>query len=835
MQYNAEKEHNTGGVIKSRHGQGIMTSLIVIKRSKQQQEFSIEKVMKVLSRVLRGYEAVVDVSLLIAELERNIFDGISTQEIEKALVLAAQSFIERDPVYGVIAMRLLLAALYKEVFGYSIAALQEENLYRQGFVSFLERGIASGTVTPELIGTFDLSALAAALHPQRDHIFEFMGLQTIYEKYLLRVNGRHIELPQYFWMRVAMGVALGEKIEDRTAKAITFYDMLSQLLYVPGTPTLLHAGTVRPQLSSCYLTTISDDLHHIFKCLSDNAQLSKYSGGVANDWTNLRGTGSLIKSIDVHSQGVVPFLKLVNDVTTVINRSGKRRGATAVYLETWHFDIEDFLDLRRNTGDERRRAHDINTANWIPDLFMQRVEANAEWTLFSPSDVPDLHDLYGAAFKKRYEQYEADVAAGLIVQYKKIEAKQLWKKMLTRLFETGHPWVTFKDAFNVRSPQDHVGVIHSTNLCTEIGLNTSSEETAVCNLGSLNIGKHIRNGAVDEEFLASTIKTAMNMLDNVVDINFYPTIEAKTANLRHRPVGLGLMGLQDALYMCGIPFDHQKAADFCDELMEMVSYYAIYYSSLLARDKGAYESYKGSKWDRGVFPLDTLDLLAHERGEAITVNRVSRKDWSIVREAVAQYGMRNSNTMAIAPTATIANISGCMPCIEPIYKNLYVKANQQGEFTIFNRYLVEDLKKEGLWSHDMAQRIKYYDGSIQHIAGVSERLKALYKTAFEIDPEWLVHLSALRSKWIDQSQSHNVFMQGTSGKKLHEVYFAAWRQGMKSTYYLRTLGATQIEKSTLDAKEFGFTQKREYNSLEAGRVSSLQTCGIEKTDCESCQ
>lgn len=828
MQHTAEKQQL----------QFFATTLVVVKRSMQQQPFALEKVMQLIKRAIAGHEAAVDVAMLLGELERNVYDGITTQEIEKALILSAQSFIERDPVYSLVAMRLVLASLYKEVFKVSTTnRVQEAQLYYAGFRPYLEKGIAAGVIDPALIETFDVAELAGHIAPERDHLFEFMGLQTIFEKYLLKLNEVRVELPQYFWMRVAMGVALGEPVVQRTQKAKQFYDLVSQLLYVPGTPTLLHAGTMRPQLSSCYLTTIDDDLQHIFKCLSDNAQLSKYSGGVANDWTNLRGTGSLIKSIDVHSQGVVPFLKLVNDVTAVINRSGRRRGATAVYLETWHYDIEDFLDLRRNTGDERRRTHDINTANWIPDLFMQRVERNQEWTLFSPHDVLDLHDLYGAAFKKRYEEYEALAEAGVITQCKKIDAKQLWKKMLTRLFETGHPWITFKDAFNVRSPQDHAGVIHSTNLCTEIGLNTSAQETAVCNLGSVNLSKHMKGGAIDEQKLAATIHTAMNMLDNVVDINFYPTVEAKNANMRHRPVGLGIMGLQDALYQRGIPFDDQRAAVFCDELMETVSYYAIYYSALLAKEKGAYSSFKGSKWDRGIFPIDTLDLLAQERGEPITVNRIVRKDWTPVRAAVAAYGMRNSNTMAIAPTVTIANIAGCVNCIEPIYKNLYVKSNQQGEFTVFNTRLVAVLKQEGIWSHDMAQRIKYYDGSIQQIAGIPAGIKALFKTAFEIDPEWLVQLTALRAKWIDQSQSHNVFMQGTSGKKLHEVYFAAWKAGMKSLYYLRSLGATQIEKSTLDAKEFGFTQKREYTAQEAVAASTvdLKTCGIDKTDCESCQ
>lgn len=814
-----------------------LNSLTVIKRDQQSQEFSVEKVSSLLDRACRGFEKYVEPALILGELEKNVYSGITTQELERAIILSTLPFIEIDPAYSKVAMRLVLSSLYKEVFGQSSNEEMRELDYPQKFASFIQKGIAGKQLDSRLATDFDLDVLAAHLQPARDQLFEFMGLQTLWEKYLLQVKGERIELPQYFWMRVAMGVALGEKAEERTQKACEFYDLVAQLNYVPSTPTLLHAGTTRPQLSSCYLTTVDDDLHHIFKCLSDNSQLSKFSGGVANDWTNIRATGSIIKGIDVPSQGVIPFLKLVNDVTTVINRSGKRRGATCVYLETWHMDIEDFLDLRRNTGDERRRTHDINTANWIPDLFMQRVAADGDWTLFSPVDVPDLHDLYGSAFKKRYEYYEQLAADGVITATKTIKAKQLWKKMLTRLFETGHPWVTWKDAFNLRSPQDHVGVIHSTNLCTEISLNTSPGETAVCNLGSINMARHMVDGRIDEVKLSQTISTAMHMLDNVIDVNFYPTVEGKNANMRHRPVGLGMMGLQDALYQADIAFDAPEAKEFCDELMETVSYYAILNSSKLAKERGAYQSFKGSKWDRGIFPIDTLDVLEADRGEKIEVNRTQRRDWTPVREHVRQYGMRNSNCMAIAPTATIANISGCMPCIEPGYKNLYVKANQQGEFTVVNRALVADLKKLGMWTHEIREKIKYCDGSIQPIAEIPDLLKHKYKTAFEIDPKWLVELSAVRSKWIDQSQSHNIFMQGVSGKALNDVYFAAWRAGMKGTYYLRSMGASQIEKSTLSAKKFGFTQKRSYDKAAEAQEPQreLRTCGIDEPDCDACQ
>jgi ribonucleoside-diphosphate reductase alpha chain len=631
---------------------------------------------------------------------------------------------------------------------------------------------------------------------------------------------------------------------------------MSTLSYVPSTPTLFHAGTSRPQLSSCYLTTVEDDLGHIFKSLGDNAQLSKWSGGLGNDWSNIRATNSPIHSTNVESQGVIPFLKIANDVTMAINRSGKRRGATCAYLETWHMDIEDFLDLRKNTGDERRRTHDMNTANWIPDLFMKRVEEGGAWTLFSPDEVPDLHHVYGAEFERRYVAYEARAARGEMRLHRTVEAKVLWRKMLTMLFETGHPWMTFKDACNVRSPQDHAGVIHSSNLCTEITLNTSREETAVCNLGSVNLQRHVKNGRLDEDKLARTVKTAIRMLDNVVDINYYPTEEARNSNLRHRPIGLGIMGFQDALFELDLPFDSPQAVEFSDRSMEWVALNAIQASSDLARERGAYSSYAGSKWDRGIFPQDTVALLEAERGQAIDVDRTSRFDWTAVRAQVARHGMRNSNTMAIAPTATISNISGCFPCIEPIYKNIYVKANISGEFTVVNHYLIADLKKLGLWNEDMLDQLKYTDGNVELIPSVPETLQRKYREAFAIDPVVALRLTAARGKWIDQSQSHNVFLRGVSGKLLSEVYFAAWRMGLKTTYYLRTLAATQIEKSTLDAAKFGFTQKREYemtavavsisaeslsapagNAAEAAPVADQEPklCRIDDPDCEACQ
>ena len=650
-----------------------------------------------------------------------------------------------------------------------------------------------------------------------------------------------------------MGLAFNEN--NKEARAIEFYNVLSKMQFVSSTPTLFHSGTPHPQLSSCYLTTVSDDLSHIFKCIGDNAQLSKWSGGLGNDWSNIRGTGSHIKSTNVESQGVVPFLKIANDVTVAINRSGKRRGATCAYLETWHLDIEDFLDLRRNTGDDRRRTHDMNTSNWIPDLFMKRVETDDDWTLFSPEEVGDLHDSFGKKFEDLYTNYERMTNTGEIKKFKKIPAKELWRKMLTRLFETGHPWITFKDPCNVRSPQDHVGVVHSSNLCTEITLNTSAEETAVCNLGSVNLSKHVtEDGKLDRGLLEETINIAMRMLDNVVDLNFYPTIEAKNSNMKHRPIGLGIMGLQDALFKLDLPFDSQKALNFSDQLMEQISYHAISASSDLAKERGAYESFKGSKWDRGIFPLDSLSLLEEERGQNIDVNKITSLDWEGLKSKVKENGMRNSNTMAIAPTATISNIAGCYPCIEPIYKNIYVKANMSGEFTVVNNYLINDLKALNLWSKDMLDKIKYFDGNLDHIEELPEDIKNKYKEAFSIDPVVLLKHTSVRGKWIDQSQSHNVFMQGVSGKKLSEIYTAAWKFGLKTTYYLRTLAASQIEKSTLDANKFGYTQKREYKKVEEGAAVEEQqsaineatnseapgsevasACSIMDPDCEACQ
>ena len=749
-------------------------------------------------------DAAIAVDEVARETIRNIYDGISSAEIEKALLLASASFIERDPAYSRLAARLFLRRIYKEVIGAPLASGSLDADYRGALRAGIRRGVDAGTFDRRLLD-YDFERLAAALRPERDDLFLYMGVQTLYERYFTRVDGTVIETPQAFWMRVAMGIALPEN--DREAHAIRFYELISSLRFVPSTPTLFHAGTNHPQLSSCYLTTVGDDLGSIFKAFADNAQLSKWSGGLGNDWSNIRATGAAIRSTGVESQGVVPFLKIASDVTLAINRSGKRRGATCAYLETWHLDIEDFLDLRRNTGDERRRTHDMNTANWIPDLFMKRVLGGQEWTLFSPDETADLHALYGRRFEQRYRHYEELARAGKLRRHRTLPAVKLWRKMLSMLFETGHPWITFKDPCNVRSPQDHAGVVNSSNLCTEITLNTSAAETAVCNLGSVNLEKHVTADGVDNALLADTVTVAMRMLDNVIDINFYPTEEAKNSNLRHRPVGLGLMGLQDALFKLDLAYEDPDTKTVVDRMMESISYHAILGSSQLAAERGTYDSYRGSKWDRGLLPHDTLALLEEERGLPLEVEQGGALDWTPVREHVARHGMRNSNTMAIAPTATISNIAGCFPSFEPPYKNIYVKSNISGEFTVINPYLVDDLRAAGHWNQDTADELKFHDGSLQRMQHLSPHLRRKYKVAFEIDPLWYLRLAAVRGKWLDQSQSLNVFMQGTSGRLLSDIYQLAWKLGLKTTYYLRTMAATQVEKATLGAA-YGYTQRR---------------------------
>lgn len=777
-----------------------------------------------------------------ADMLKNFYQGIKRREVDQAAIMSARAKVEKEPDYSFVTARLLLDEIYRETLGVSANNPQIDKIHRDYFSQYIDFGAQVGRLSAEL-KTFDLGKIAAALDLKRDLEFTYLGIQTVYDRYLIHHEERRIETPQIFWMRVAMGLALREGV-NKTTRAIEFYDILSQFHYVSSTPTLFNSGTCHSQMSSCYLSTVMDDLHNIFKVISDDAQLSKWAGGLGNDWTNVRATGATIKGTNGKSQGVVPFLKVANDTAVAVNQGGKRKGAMCAYLETWHLDLEDFLELRKNTGDERRRTHDMNTANWIPDLFMKRVSENGSWTLFSPSDVPDLHDLYGAAFDSRYQEYERMTETGQIKLFKKIEAVSLWRKMLSMLFETGHPWITFKDPSNLRSPQDHKGVVHSSNLCTEILLNTSDKETAVCNLGSLNLPKHIKeNGELDREMLAKSVRTAIRMLDNVIDINFYPTSEAEYSNLQHRPIGLGIMGFQDCLYLKRIGYASPEAVEFADRSMELISYYAILASSELAAERGVYPSYAGSKWDRGLLPIDTLALLEQNRGAAYCdLNKEMTLDWQVVRDAVKKHGVRNSNTMAIAPTATISNISGVTQSIEPAYKNLFAKSNLSGEFIVINEYLVRELKKLNLWDEEMVDDLKYFDGSILEIERIPADLKQVYLTAFEIDPEWIIDCAARRQKWIDMGQSLNLYMAEPSGKKLHEMYMTAWKRGLKTTYYLRCLGATQIEKSTMDVNKRGLQPRWMKNKSASGEVNvQREAVPMPKAtqnldgECESCQ
>ncbi len=786
--------------------------------------------------VLHDFADHLPVHEVVRQVKNYMFDGIRTDEIRRAVMLVLRGRIEQDPIYSRAAARVLLNILYKDVLGVYATAPDFAAVYAGHFVKTIHHGIAEGRYDTRL-AEFDLGRLADALVPARDHEFKYLGIQTLYDRYLMRdYDQRHLEVPQYFWMRVAMGLALAEKPEARTEWALRFYDYMSQLRYVPSTPTLFHAGTPHAQLSSCYIMTVKDDLQHIFKSFGDVAQLAKWSGGIGIDWTDVRATGAHIKSTNVNSQGVIPFLKILDATTAAINRSGKRRGATAAYLEVWHYDIEDFLELRKNTGDERRRTHDTNTAVWIPDLFMKRVEADAVWTLFSPDETPDLHHIYGSAFEERYRHYERLVDEGKIRLYRRIPARKLWRKMLTMLYETGHPWLTFKDPCNIRSPQDHAGTVLSSNLCTEITLNTSKDEVAVCNLGSINLSRHVADGGVDWDKIQDTVHLALRMLDNVIDLNFYPIPEARRSNLRHRPVGLGMMGFQDLLFHLRMPFDSAEAVELSDRLMEFIAYHAISASSDLAAERGSYPSFEGSKWHRGLLPIDTLDLLERERGVPVDVPRTAHMDWDALRRKIQRQGMRNSNTTAIAPTATISNISGCFPAAEPIYKNLYVKSNASGEFIVVNEHLIEDLKARGLWDEEMRELLKYHDGNIQGMGHLPVSLRQLYKTAFDIDARWLVYHAARRAKWIDQSQSVNIFTATTSGKTLSEIYTTAWKMGLKTTYYLRTLGATGIEKATVDI--IRHSQPTSAPQIAVGSVGAAvrgSTCDPDDLTCESCQ
>ncbi|WP_227356921.1 ribonucleoside-diphosphate reductase subunit alpha [Haladaptatus salinisoli] len=764
-----------------------------------------EGIRSIVERARTGVESVADeaVEELVREVERELYDGATREEKYDAVAKAASARIERDPAYDDVAANAFRRGYRRRVVG----SRDDERAYREAFVENVRRGVDADLLDERLL-SYDLDGLADALRPERDDLLSYMAMETLSQRYFLRIDDAPVELPQAFWMRVAMGLALREEASERRERAEEFYEAMSRLRFVPSTPTLFHAGTTQPQLSSCYVTTVADDLDHIFERYGDHARLSKWSGGIGTDWTNLRASGSRIESTGVESSGIVPFLKISNDVTAAINRSGKRRGAACAYLEPWHLDFPAFLDLKRNTGDERRRTHDMNTAAWVPDLFVKRVREGGTWTLFSPDEVPDLHDAYGTDFEERYEAYERAAERGELRQYEEVEARELWRTMLTRLFETGHPWITFKDACNVRSPQDHAGVVRSSNLCTEITLNTSTDETAVCNLGSVNLARHVDEDGLRRERLADTVETAMRMLDNVVDLNYYPTEDSERSNARHRPVGLGVMGFHDALLERGIPMRSELAVEFAGETQEFVSYHAVLNSSRLARERGTYESYEGSKWSRGLLPQDTVELLAEERGREIPVEFEERLDWERVREHVADHGMRNSNTMAVAPTATISTIAGTTPSIEPMYSNLYVKSNVTGDFTVVNEHLVDDLKERDLWDAEMVDRIKYHDGSIGEIESIPSDLRELHRGAFEIDPRHQIRLTARRACWIDQSQSHNVFFPSTDGQLLDDVYQFAWEHGLKTTYYLRTLGASQIEKSTVDTAEYGKTQTR---------------------------
>jgi ribonucleoside-diphosphate reductase alpha chain len=766
-------------------------------------------------------EAILEATL------RDLYDGVPMQEVRKSAVLAARALIEKDPAYSYVTARLLLDTIRLEVLGEPASQADMETRYASYFAQFVEKGIAAELLDPEL-GKFDLLRLGKALKARRDLQFGYLGLQTLYDRYFLHSSGRRIELPQAFFMRVAMGLALREK--DREARAIEFYDVLSSFDFMSSTPTLFNSGTLRSQLSSCYLTTVSDDLTGIYDAIKENALLAKYAGGLGNDWTPVRALGSHIKGTNGKSQGVVPFLKVVNDTAVAVNQGGKRKGAVCSYLEVWHLDIEEFLELRKNTGDDRRRTHDMNTANWIPDLFMKRVMEGAEWTLFSPSDVRDLHDKFGRDFEASYLRYEDKATRGELKLYKRIPALQLWRKMLSMLFETGHPWITFKDPCNLRSPQQHAGVVHSSNLCTEITLNTSHDEIAVCNLGSINLVAHLTEGGLDFAKIKRTISTAMRMLDNVIDINYYAVDKARNSNLRHRPVGLGIMGFQDCLHRLRLAYASQEAVEFADRSMEMVAYAAYWASTELAAERGRYASFPGSLWDRGVLPQDTLDILSAERGGYVELDRSAALDWDALRARIKQHGMRNSNCLAIAPTATIANIVGVSASIEPTYQNLFVKSNLSGEFTVVNDYLVADLKRAGLWDEVMIADLKYFDGNLARIDRAPADLRRLYATAFEVEPKWLVECAARRQKWIDQSQSLNIYMAGASGKKLDETYKLAWIRGLKTTYYLRALGATHAEKSTTKTGELNAVP-----SASEETAAEPKFCAIDKPDCEACQ
>ncbi|ENX34417.1 ribonucleoside-diphosphate reductase, alpha subunit [Acinetobacter colistiniresistens] len=817
----------------------------------QLQPLDLSALTATIETASEGLEGI-DIQAILDETVKNLYNGVKESDIATTMMMATRTRIEQEPNYTYVTARLLSSELVST--GLEFLGLPAETLEGDALETFLKKGIELDLLSKDLLD-FDLAKLAAAIKPERSNQFTYLGLQTLFDRYFIHSNGVRFELPQLFFMRVSMGLSLNE--ENREDRAIEFYDLLSSFDYMASTPTLFNSGTLRPQLSSCYLTTIGDDLYDIYGAMRDNAMLSKWAGGLGNDWTPVRALNSYIKGTNGKSQGVVPFLKVANDTAVAVNQGGKRKGAVCAYLETWHLDVEEFLELRKNTGDDRRRTHDMNTANWVPDLFMQRVFEDAEWTLFTPSETPDLHDLTGAEFAERYAHYEA-VAKQENMLHKKVRAKDLWRKMLSMLFETGHPWITFKDVCNLRSPQQHVGVVHSSNLCTEITLNTNQDEIAVCNLGSINLVQHVQGGVLDREKLARTVKTAVRMLDNVIDINYYAVPQAKNSNLKHRPVGMGIMGFQDALYEMNLAYGSDAAVDFADESMEVISYYAIETSSNLAIERGAYSTFKGSLWDQGILPIDSLEIVAKSRPERMfEVDRTQRLDWDSLRTKVQKDGMRNSNVMAIAPTATISNICGVSQSIEPTFQNLYVKSNLSGEFTVINPYLVRALKQRGLWDTVMVNDLKHFEGSVQKIARIPDELKAIFATAFEVDTRWIVDAASRRQKWIDQAQSLNLYIAGANGKKLDITYKMAWLRGLKTTYYLRALGATSAEKSTINTGALNavkpasveapvvaapaavVAEKKPETAVEEDGFTTAapvpMACSIDNPDCEACQ
>ncbi len=815
-----------------------LPNIQVTKRNGKRVPLDITRLSEVVSHACEGL-LETDPKIILQEAVKNLYDGVSVADMKSALIMSARAKVEVEPNYSYVTARILLDSLRAEALtflGVAEESTQNEmhNNYPKAFKAFIEKGIELEMLNPEL-KKYDLDKLAKAIEPERDYQFTYLGLQTLYDRYFIHSNDIRFELPQIFFMRVAMGLAAQENNPEE--RAIEFYKLLSSFDYMSSTPTLFNSGTLRPQLSSCYLTTVPDDLDGIFSAMKDNAMLSKWAGGLGNDWTPVRALGSYIKGTNGKSQGVVPFLKVANDTAVAVNQGGKRKGAMCAYLETWHLDIEEFLELRKNTGDDRRRTHDMNTANWVPDLFMKRVENDQDWSLFSPGEAPDLHDLTGKAFEERYESYEKLAAEGKMRQHKKIPARDLWRKMLTMLFETGHPWITFKDACNLRSPQQHMGMIHSSNLCTEITLNTSKDEIAVCNLGSVNLANHMVDGKLNEEKIKQTVSTAIRMLDNVIDINYYSVDTAKNSNFKHRPIGLGLMGFQDALYLQNIPYCSDEAVDFADKSMELISYYAIHASTELAKERGSYQTFEGSLWSKGILPKDSLQILIENRGsEYLKVNLEETLDWDSLRKKVMKDGMRNSNVMAIAPTATISNITGVTQSIEPTYQNLYVKSNLSGEFTIVNPHLVRRLKEIKLWDDVMINDLKFFEGSLAQISRIPDEIKTLFSTAFEVEPRYLVESASRRQKWIDQAQSLNLYIANASGKKLDITYRMAWLCGLKTTDYLRSIAATGTEKSTVTQGTLNkVSASNDINKVLGSPAPVPTACSLDDPDCEACQ